>query len=61
MSNPDGQLRPWRQIAQELAQEHDPAKVTALANELSEALEMQGPSPHVRPENPAEAASPRKT
>ena len=34
----DDQLRPWRVIAQELANETDADKVLALAQELGEAL-----------------------
>ena len=45
MSKPDGKLRPWRQIAQELAEERDPNRVTVLAKELTEALDAQGPAP----------------
>lgn len=46
MSTSDGKLRPWRQIAQELAEERDAAKVTTLAKELTEALDAQGPRSH---------------
>ena len=60
MSKSDGKLRPWRQIAQELAEERDPDKVTTLAKELTEALDTQGPGWDLRSEDPAEADGLRK-
>ena len=38
----DGKLRPWREIARELAQEHDPKQVLALSQELNQAIAVQG-------------------
>jgi len=49
MSKSDGQVRPWRQVAQELAEEQDPNRVTELAKELTEALDAQGPRLDVSP------------
>jgi hypothetical protein len=36
-----GQLRPWREIAAELANEKDPGRVHELVKELSAALDAQ--------------------
>jgi hypothetical protein len=36
-----GQLRPWREVAAELAQEHDPQRIHDLVTELSSALDAQ--------------------
>lgn len=38
----DGKLRPWRQVAEELAAEHRPKCVFDLALELNHALQVQG-------------------
>jgi hypothetical protein len=38
----DGALRPWRQIARELASEHDRNRVLELSLELGEAMAAQG-------------------
>jgi hypothetical protein len=42
MSQSDGRVRPWRQIAQELAQERDSQRILALCTELNDALLAQG-------------------
>jgi hypothetical protein len=34
-------LRPWREVAAELAQEHDPQRIHDLVTELSSALDAQ--------------------
>jgi len=42
----DGNFRPWREIAKELAAEQDDKRVRELAQELNCAIEAQGiPSP----------------
>lgn len=38
----DGQFRPWREIARELAQETNRLKIVELSEELNEALRAQG-------------------
>lgn len=35
-------LRPWRQIAEELAHEHDSRRISELSEELTAALDVQG-------------------
>ena len=42
MSQPDGKIRPWRQIARELAEERDSQRILALSKELNHALLAQG-------------------
>jgi hypothetical protein len=42
MSQPDGKIRPWRQIARELAEERDSQRILALPTELNNALLAQG-------------------
>jgi len=39
---PDGKLRPWREIARELAREENPMKILALSQELTDAIAEQG-------------------
>ena len=41
MSLQDGELRPWREVAEELAHETDSAKIVELSDELDEALAAQ--------------------
>jgi hypothetical protein len=41
-STPDGVLRPWRQIARELALENNATRILELSSELTRALEAQG-------------------
>jgi hypothetical protein len=40
----DGALRPWRQIAAELASEHNATRVLELSSELNKAIMAQGTS-----------------
>ena len=49
MSQPDGKLRPWREIAREVAREENPMKILALSKELDEAIAAQGTGPEVEP------------
>ena len=42
MSQSDGKIRPWRQIARELATERDSQRILELSKELNEALMAQG-------------------
>jgi hypothetical protein len=39
---PAGGARPWKVIAQEVSDEHDPAKLTKLVAELNQSLDEQG-------------------
>jgi hypothetical protein len=41
-SGTDGASRPWRQIARELALEHDRTRILELSDELSKAMAAQG-------------------
>jgi len=41
MSQPDGKIRPWRQIARELMTERDSQRILALCKELNVALLTQ--------------------
>jgi len=38
----NGSLRPWREIARELARETDTTRMLVLCEELNEALKVQG-------------------
>lgn len=41
MTQSNGTIRPWRRVAEELAQARDPERILNLANELTAALDAQ--------------------
>ena len=57
----DGKLRPWREIARELAQAQEPNQVLALSLELNQAIEVQGSGPEVESvTNPLDGKTPER-
>jgi len=49
--------RPWRQIARELAIEHDPHRIIELCNELNAAIGAQRSVPERKPEEDSSTAA----
>jgi len=41
MTQSNGTIRPWRRVAEELAEARDPERILNLANELTAALDAQ--------------------
>jgi hypothetical protein len=57
MSQSDGAIRPWRQIARELATERNSQKILDLSKELNEALLAQGADPTLIEADPKRPSS----